>query len=164
MFKQYLKIQDGKLGKGLYSLVRIPADTSIIELTGPILLDRELPTDKDHSEYLQIGVNTFLGPSGDVGDFINHNCDPNCKLHVVGNRAILFSLYVIPAGTELNVDYSATSTDTTDTWQMDCKCGSNKCRKIISGHHYLSPETKEKYINKNMLPLYIMRPELIKKR
>ena len=164
MYKQYLKVQDCKIGKGLFSSVRIPADMPILEITGPVLSDKELDGKDNVENYLQVGPNVFIGPSGDVDDFINHHCDPNCKLYVVGDRAILYSLYVIPAGAELNIDYATTSTDTLGEWQMDCKCGSSKCRKIISGHHYLSDETREKYISKNMLPLYVLRPELIKKR
>jgi len=163
MYKQYLKVQDCKTGKGLFSTVRIPADSSILEITGPVILDKDIDP-KNIDNYLQVGPNTFIGPSGDIDDFINHHCNPNCKLHVVGNRAILFSLYVIPAGAELNIDYSTTSTDTTDEWTMECKCGYNQCRKIISGHHYLPDDLKEKYINNNMLPLYILRPNLYKKR
>jgi hypothetical protein len=159
MFKQYLKVQDAKNGKGLFSSVRIPTDSSILEITGPIVIDPKGNIDN----YLQVGPNSFIGPSGEDDDFLNHSCDPNCKLHVVGNRAILFSLYVIPAGTELTIDYSTTSTDTKEEWQMNCNCGSNKCRKIISGHQFLDDETRARYIGKNMLPLYILRPELMKK-
>jgi SET domain-containing protein len=163
MYKQYLEVRDCKMGKGTFTTVIIPANTPIMEMSGPILLDREIkPEDMDM--HLQIGPNTFLGPSGDVDDYINHSCDPNCKLHVVGNRVIVYSLYVIPKDAELFYDYSVTSTDTADDWKMDCKCGSNKCRKIISGHTSLDPLTKEMYKNKGMLPLYILEPQMIHKR
>jgi hypothetical protein len=75
---------------------------------------------------------------------------------VVGNRAILYSLYQIRAGMELTIDYSVTSTDTLDTWQMNCKCGSGKCRKIISGFQYLPTEVVEDYKKKNILPLFLI--------
>src|SRR5271156_4346544 len=100
MYKQYVKIQESKTGKGLFSSVRIPADAIILEITGPVLADRDIDKKADMETYLQVGPNTFIGPSGDIDDFINHHCDPNCKLHVVGNRAFLYSLYVIPAGAE----------------------------------------------------------------
>ncbi len=160
MYKQYLKVQDCKAGKGLFTTINIPAKSPIIEITGPIAVDKE----SNRDSYIQVGPNTFIGQSGDVDDYINHSCDPNCKLHIVGNRAILYSLYIVPAGNELNIDYSITSTATSDEWQMECKCGSIKCRKIVSGHHYLSEEIKTDYLNKGMLPLYITSPSLIKKR
>lgn len=152
----------GKLGKGLYSTVQIPADQSILEMSGPVLLDHQIAGIID--EHWQIGPNTFIGPSGSVEDAIRHSCDPNSLLYIVGNRAILYSLYFITPGMEITVDYSVSSTDTLDTWQMLCKCGSNKCRAVISGHQYLSAELKEEYDQKGMLPLYIVQPGLIKKR
>jgi len=164
MYKQFLKVQPAKSGgKGTFTTVEIPAKQPIMEIHGPILLDREIVLD-DYSMYLQVGPNTYIGMSGDVDDFFNHSCDPNCYVHVVGNRAILYSLYVIPAGAELTFDYSTTSTDTHETWKMECKCGSFKCRKIISGFQYLSPELQESYKKKNIIPLYISHPTLIHKR
>ena len=79
-------------------------------------------------------------------------------LHIVGKRAFLYSLYVIKANSELTFDYSTSSTDTYDTWKMNCKCCYIKCRKVISGFDYLSDEIKEKYKEKNMIPLFINDP------
>lgn len=164
MYKQFLKVQPAKSGgKGTFTTVEIPAGKPIMEIHGPVILDREIIVD-DYSMYLQVGPNTFIGMSGDVDDFFNHNCDPNCYVHVVGNRAILYSLYVIPAGAELTFDYSTTSTDTHDTWKMECKCGSFKCRKVISGFQYLDPSLQETYKKKNIVPLYITQPTMIHKR
>jgi len=163
MYSQYLEILDCKTGKGTFSTVKIPADTMIMEMLGPVVLDREIPEGKQDL-YLQVGPNTFIGPSGGVDDEINHSCDPNCKMHIVGNRAFLYSLYVIPVNAELTFDYATTSTDTLDTWQMKCKCGSNKCRKVISGHQYLDNPVLDHYKSKNMLPLYILLPNMIQKR
>ncbi len=164
MYKEFLKVQPSKLGgTGTFTTVKIPADVPIMEITGPVRLDSEI-SEQDISEYLQVGPNTFIGLSGDVDDHLNHSCDPNCKLYVVGNRAILFSLYVIPVGAELTFDYSTTSTDTHDTWKMDCKCGSYKCRKVISGYQYLDSQLQSTYKEKGMIPLYLTHPGLIHKR
>lgn len=167
MYKEYLKSQPSKIASightGTFSSVRIPANTPIMEIIGPVVLDRNI-TVTNYDAYLQVGPNTFIGMAGDVGDTISHSCDPNCYVHVVGNRAILFSLYVIPADAELTFDYSTTSTDTKDTWKMDCKCGSFKCRKVISGFQYLDGMTKDIYIKKGMVPLYILEPSMITKR
>jgi hypothetical protein len=163
MHKQHLKVSEGKLGQGVYSTVQIPANHPIIEMSGPILLDREI-TIEDYSDYWQIGPNTYLGLSGGIEDHINHSCDPDTYISIIGNRAILYSLYVIKPGMEITVDYSATSTDFRHDWEMACKCGSNKCRKIISGHHYLDYELKDKYEHLGMLPLYIVEPRMIGKR
>ncbi len=163
MYKQYLEVRPCRTGRGVFTTVKIPAGVSILEVSGPVMLDREVP-DINNPDLLQVGPNTFIGASGDVDDFINHSCDPNCKMHVVGNRAFLYSLYVIPVGAELTFDYSTTSTDTLDTWKMDCNCTSNKCRKVISGHTYLDATLKQEYVKNGMLPLYILEPNLIHKR
>jgi len=163
MYKSYLEIRDHKNGKGVFTKVPIPALSMIMEISGPLLLEREL-SNIDYNNVLQIGPNSFLGLSGDLDDYLNHSCDPNCYLHVVGNRAFLYSLYVIPASGQLTFDYATTSTDTLDKWQMQCKCGSNKCRRVISGFQYLDSPIFEKYKEKEMLPLYILYPNMVQKR
>ena len=165
MYSQYLEVKESRVGKGTFTKVTIPAGKPIAEILGPVLLDREVTTADNIDIYLQVGPNTFIGPSGkNVPEYLNHSCDPNCYVHVVGNRAIIYSLYVIPAGAEITFDYSLTSTDTYDTWKMNCKCGSNKCRKVISGFRYLDPALQDTYKKKQLVPLYISDPTIIQKR
>jgi len=156
MFTQYLKVAKSKFGDGVFTTIEIPAGTPIDEPHGNICTLQELLDPKD-SSVLQIGPNDYLNISGNLR-FLNHSCDPNCYFHIVGNRAILHSLYVIPAGTELTFDYSTSATDTHEMWKMDCTCGSNKCRKIISGYQYLDPPLQEEYKKKGMIPLFITFP------
>jgi hypothetical protein len=165
MYGQYLEVRDSRIGKGTFTKVSIPAGLPIVEIHGPVLLDREVPSTDNIDIYLQVGPNTYIGPSGkNVPEYLNHSCDPNCYVHAVGNRAILYSLYVIPENAELTFDYSITSTDTYDTWKMECRCGSNKCRKLISGFRYLDPITQDLYKKKDLVPLYILEPTMIQKR
>lgn len=165
MYSQHLEVRESKIGKGTFTKVAIPAGSKVAEILGPVLLDREVPSADNFDIYLQVGPNTFIGPSGrNVPEYLNHSCDPNCYVQVVGNRAIIYSLYVIPANAEITFDYSLTSTDTYDTWKMNCKCGSNKCRKVISGFQYLDPALQEAYKQKNIVPLYITQPNMLQKR
>lgn len=158
MYGSDLKVADSKNGKGVFTSVQIPANTPIAEALGPIFVEKDLPDPNDPC-ILQIGPNTYMTASGGIlPEYINHSCDPNCAFYVVGNRAILFSLYVIPAGAELTFDYSTTSTDTLDKWQMQCNCGSNKCRKVISGYQYLDPSLQNFYKQKGAIPLFITFP------
>jgi SET domain-containing protein len=163
MYNQYLEVRSCKTGQGVFTKVEIPANTPIFEVTGNIYAEHELP-DPNHPALLQVGPNVFIGPSGTFDDYINHSCNPNCWMHVAGNRAICFSLYVIPAGAELTFDYSTTATDTHDKWKMECACGHAKCRQVISGFQYLEPELQEEYKNKNLVPLYIKMPSMFQKR
>lgn len=139
-------------GMGVFTTTRIPARVPVIEEKGNFFNKNNLI---EHPANLQIGNDLFLGPSGGIDDFVNHSCDPNCYLHIVGKRAILYSLYVIPANTEITFDYSTSSTDTMDEWCMDCNCGSIKCRKKISGIQYLDPKLVEEYKKKGMIPLFL---------
>lgn len=164
MYKQYLKVKPSKngIGSGVFSTIKIPADVPILEVTGDLHTEESLP-DPNHPAILQIGPNLFFGPSGDVDDYINHSCNPNCMLHIIGNRAILYSLYVIPADTELTFDYSTTSTDSLDKWSMNCLCGSSNCRKVISGFHLLSDNIKQDLKAKGMVPMFITNPIFMRK-
>lgn len=164
MYTQHLEVKPGLSGVGIYTKTEIPAGVPITEFRGSIVDGKALP--EESSIFLQIGPHSFLGPVGTLNgvDFINHSCDPNCTMHIVGNRVILYSLYVIPANTELTFDYSTTSTDTLDTWKMECKCGSYKCRKTISGFQYLDKKLQEEYKNRGMVPLFIAEPRLVQMR
>ncbi len=164
MYTQYLEVKPSKTGLGIFTKTKIPANTPITEFRGNIFDVKQLPADS--SIFLQIGPHSFMGPVGTLSgvDFINHSCDPNTTMHVVGNRVLLYSLYVIPPNTELTFDYSTTSTDTHDTWKMVCKCSSYKCRGIISGFQYLDPKLQEEYKNKGMVPLFISEPRLVQMR
>jgi hypothetical protein len=156
MYKQYLKVVESGSGKGVFTTIEIPANMPITEANGPVHVEKEVPTDPN---ILQIGPETYMAVSGHLlPDYINHSCDPNCRFEIVGNRAILYSLYVIPVNAELTFDYSTTSTETYDTWRMECACGSSKCRKVISGYQYLTPTLQEEYKKKRMIPMFITYP------
>lgn len=163
MNKSYLKTKQTKNSFGLFTEAVIPARTPIIELTGTIWNDDTLPEHQDQELILQIGPGVYLGPSGGLDDYINHSCEPNCYINVVGKRAILYSLYLIESNSELTFDYSLSSTDTYDTWTFNCDCGSFKCRKKISGYQYLSDELKEEYVKKGIVPLFINDPRFMRK-
>jgi SET domain len=156
MFTQYLKVAKSKIGEGLFTTIEIPTDVPIEEPHGKIYTAQEMPDPSD-ANVLQVGPNDYLNISGSLR-YINHSCDPNCRFSVVGNRAVLYSLYVIPANAELTFDYSTTSTDTHETWKMNCICGSHKCRKVISGYQYLDPSLQEEYKKKGAIPLFITFP------
>ena len=145
------------MGEGVFTNVQIPASVPIMEIAGTVYTNKTLPHPNDPN-VLQIGPNTYLAPSGGVDDYLNHSCNPNCLIHVVGNRAILYSMYVIPIHNELTFDYSTSSTDTLETWQMKCQCGSNNCRQIISGFKTLNNELQNKYIKNGMVAIFITKP------
>ena len=151
MYNNYLIKEQSRNGLGVFSTVEIPAMTPIIEFRGDVF-KRESIKHSD-SQITQISHDLFRGPSGDIDDYINHSCSPNCVLYIIANRAIVYSLYVIPVKTELTIDYSIGSTDTLDKWKMNCNCGSANCRKIISGFQYLDESIKKRY--EEWIPLFV---------
>jgi hypothetical protein len=164
MYNQYLKVLPAKAGSGngVFTSIKIPAGVPVLEVTGDVFAEHELP-DPNHPALLQVGPNTFIGPSGDVDDYVNHSCNPNCNLHVVGNRAILYSMYEIAEGSEITFDYSTSATDSLEKWKMDCCCGSYNCRKVISGLQHVPPDVVEELTRKNMIPLFMRVPIFMRK-
>lgn len=157
-FLEERKRKDG-ITTGVFTSVKIESNLPIIQFVGKIFTDKNLPND----DVIQIGPNMFIGSSPNLDEKINHSCDPNCMLHIAGSRVILYSLYMIPADTELTIDYSVSSNDTYDSWKMDCTCGTSKCRKIISGFDYLDDKLKENYKKKGMVPLFIQKNIFMRK-
>lgn len=153
MYDTYLKRAKSKIGKGVLTTANIPAGVPILEFGGDIFTDATLK--HETGQTLQIGNNLHLGPSGKIDDYINHSCSPNCSLHIVGNRAFLYSLYAISADSEITFDYSTSSTDNVGEWKMECRCQSPNCRKIISGFQHLDPKLQEEYRKCGLVPLFM---------
>lgn len=159
MYNEHLKIQPAKKnGNGVFTLIAIPADVPILEIKGDFFSSK----DNIGQDHLQVGIDKFIGPTGGIDDHINHSCNPNCVLHIAGNRAMLYSLHAIRENSEITFDYSVSSTDTHDTWKMECKCGEFNCRKIISGYNYLPPDLRSKYEGVGMTPQFMINKIFIK--
>ena len=128
-------------------------DAPVFEFKGDIINKPDW-SKYNQNDLLQIGKDKYMGLSGDYDDNINHSCNPNCYIHIVGNRAFLYSLYNIRPGTEITYDYSITSTATREDWSFNCHCGFSDCRKIISGYSYLDDATKTHYELIGIVPYY----------
>lgn len=162
MYNQYLKVQPTKTGSGVFTTVDIPANVPIIEITGQIYIYEQLP-DPNDQVVTQVGPNIYIGRSGTIDDHIAHSCNPNSLLHCVGNRAIIYSMYVIKAGNEITFDYSTSSNESLDSWKMHCKCGDPNCRKVISGFQYLEAKLQEEYKEKGVAALFLTHPIFMKR-
>jgi len=157
MYKNYLKVFNRNGKTGVYTSIDIPANYPVMEFTGDFFTKEELK--HDMMEVLQIQEDKYIGPSGGIDDYIAHSCNPNCYIRVIGNRAILHSLYVIKANNEITFDYSTSSTDDPITgWSMRCECGAPNCRKIISGFYSLSPELQQEYKDKKIGAAFLVEP------
>jgi SET domain-containing protein len=99
----------------------------IIEVTGDIFNKNNVP---DHSAVLQIGKDMWIGSSGRQDDYLNSSCSPNCYLHIVGKRAILYSKFVILPNNEITIDYNSLEY-TANNKKIKCTCGYINCRGTI---------------------------------
>jgi SET domain-containing protein len=156
--KQNLIIKPNGRGIGVFSKISIPAGLKIFEFSGDVLTTEQLSTrhPSDVIDFLQIGIDLWRSKSGTFDDYIAHSCNPNCYVKIVGNRAILTTIYNIVPNMELTYDWGTTSTETPSEWQMECKCGYIHCRKVISGISTVPKNIVEEYSKQNLLPAYIL--------
>jgi hypothetical protein len=134
----------------------IPLGAEVLEFGGPLLQGSSLPNpyppEQDH--YLQIGPDLYLGPSGQLDDYINHSCKPNCGVRFKRKRIVLVSLRRIRRDEEILFDYSTTIQD--PTWSMSCACGARSCRKLIGSFRDLPNGIKTRYTKLQIVPRYLL--------
>lgn len=154
----FLVKKSDKGNQGLFTTTHFDANQVILTFKSNTILNTEAAkklTPTQLNSLLQIGKDVYLDLSKDTSYFINHSCNPNSLVKIVSKSAFLISTRAIKPNEELTFDYSLTSTDTPDEWQMKCKCGEWNCRKIISGFNYLSDKDKDKFIKQGIVPKYI---------
>jgi uncharacterized protein len=71
--------------------------------------------------------------------YTNHSCDPNLAIQ---GQIVLVAMRDVAPGEELTIDWA--TTDDGD-YEMQCRCGSARCRGTITGKDWMKPELQEKY-------------------
>jgi SET domain-containing protein len=71
--------------------------------------------------------------------YTNHSCAPNIAIQ---GQIVFVAMRDIAAGEELTHDWA--TTDDGD-YEMQCRCGSPRCRRVITGKDWMKPELQEKY-------------------
>ena len=89
----------------------------------------------------QIGEDDFSFQQGDI-KYINHSCEPTAWWE---NYGTLTARRDIKEGEEVVYDYS--TSDITLTYKMECLCGNETCRGIVTNKDYLNPDFQKKYAN-----------------
>jgi len=138
---------DGK-GWGLKSHTDIKKGDFVVEYAGELIdnteFQRRLKEKQDAGDeafyFLRLDSKRMIdaGPSGSLGRFMNHSCQPNCetqKWTVMGDIRIgLFASTDIPADTELTFNYQlecAPGAANEDKRQQPCQCGAPNCSGFI---------------------------------
>ncbi len=152
-----IEVRKTRNGLGIFAKSDFQSGDRIFEIKGIFISGDE---DEDIDEKIRDNAFRFdkekyLSPAGEVGDFLNHSCDPNSAVVKQTNKLFVVAVKNIQKSEEILIDYS-TIIAQDDSWQMECNCGSKNCRKIIKGFHSLPKNTQKKYLDLNMVPDYIL--------
>ena len=71
--------------------------------------------------------------------YSNHSCDPNIAIQ---GQIVFVAMRDIAPGEELTHDWA--TTDDGD-YELECRCGSPRCRRVVTGKDWMKPELRERY-------------------
>jgi len=133
-------------GRGVVAVVDIAKDEVVAIKAGNIITRSELEqaTREAGDKALQIEDEFYLAPKKadeveDMSVFINHSCDPNVGFR---GQVVYVAMREIKAGEELCHDYSM---ERSDSYQLECRCGSPLCRGKVTGSDWQLPELQQRY-------------------
>jgi len=145
-----LEARVNPLGTGVFALVDIPKDDTLIVWTGRILsAEQALPIMQTHDKHyiLQIGDHFYQVPLCEYrepADWTNHSCEPNAGFGK-NSPICLSAMREIKAGEQIFFDYAMCETDERLWEPMDCLCGTPSCRGKITAHDWKMPHLRAKY-------------------
>ncbi|KAI3972888.1 hypothetical protein MKX01_019546 [Papaver californicum] len=146
--RKYAKFQwvrCGKKGFGLQLQQTVPEGAFLIEYVGEVLdlhsyevRQKEYASrGQKHFYFMTLNGSEVIDAcgKGNLGRFINHSCDPNCRTEkwmVNGEVCVgLFALRDLKKGEEVTFDYNYVRVF--GAAAKRCKCGSSVCRGYIGG-------------------------------
>jgi SET domain-containing protein len=138
--------ESGIHGRGLFAVEPI-GKGEIVCVKGGHIFDREtlrrMP-DWYRAAEIQIADDLFIGPLTEEERegsmiFSNHSCEPN--IGVLG-QIVFVAMRDIAAGEELTHDWATTDND---DYQLDCRCGAETCRRVVTGQDWRRKDLQEKY-------------------
>jgi hypothetical protein len=157
VLREKIVVRENGMGRAVYAEAPIRSGEVVLEFAGPRLSNEQIhaKAETEHDYHLQIGENLYIGPSGQADDFVNHSCSPNCRVAFEGTRVTLRALRNIGPAEEITFDYSTTMDE--DDWEMQCACGHPDCRGTIKDFRKLPVTVRNRYIELNAVPEFILR-------
>jgi hypothetical protein len=151
-----LNLVDSEYGKSVLASGLFSRGQIVLKFSGDVIHKSNLPKIEriEDDRYLQIDRELYLGPSGDLDDYINHSCNPNCGLIFVDGKVFLTAIKKISLGEEITFDYSTTMSE--DDWEMSCLCGSPQCRGRIRDFKHLPKLLQDYYVFLGVVPSYLL--------
>lgn len=120
-------------GNGLFARVDIPAQTLLVEYSGPRLLNAEGVRLAREGNPFIFRVNRRESIDGSVGwnlgRHANHSCSPNAKSANVAGNIWICALRPILKGEEITYNYGYSFRDE----PVSCLCGAIQCTGFIGG-------------------------------
>ncbi len=134
-----IKIKKSNGGRGLFAKKIIKKGEIIFHFDGQI-------GDRAHTDAksLQIDKNKFLESTIKFDNFLNHSCNPNCRID--WQTLNLIALKDIQKNKELSFNYNTSEYNLFEgkNSTFECNCGSKNCIGKIKGFRYLSQDQKKK--------------------
>jgi uncharacterized protein len=133
-------------GTGLFAVASITKGEVVCVKGGYIFNRQTLESMPDWygAAEIQMADDLFIGPlieeerTGSM-IFSNHSCEPNLG---VQGQVVFVAMRDIAAGEELTHDWATTDDD---DYEMECRCGAARCRKVITGQDWRRRDLQEKY-------------------
>lgn len=135
----YVREKPG-MGLGIFAVRDIERDEIIAEFRGPRITIEDvegIPREVwDH--LFNVGLCDYI-IAREPAVRTNHSCNPNAG---IVKDVFLAAMRDIKKDEEVTFDYSMI---TADNWQLDCRCGSPQCRKIVGNYADLPDDIRKKY-------------------
>ena len=143
--------------KGIFVKKDFLAGELLFKINGKLIsCDEEDELDEEtRSNTYRYDEEKYLSPKDEIGDFLNHSCEPNSGVIKKKDSLFLITILNIENGDELVMDYS-TILAPDDIWEMKCNCGAKACRGIIKKFNTIPKKTRERYIRLGIVPNYIL--------
>ncbi len=131
-------------GKGIFAKEDIKKDEVVFIKGGHILKRDELFSSGVINSYFPLNDEFLLGATNKEEEesiklYENHSCNPNCGLH---GDIVFIAMRDIKKDDELTVDYAFIDNE---DYSFKCTCGSDNCRKIVTGYDWKIKELQDKY-------------------
>lgn len=149
-----LRVGKTKYGKGVFAKENIKKGETVAIFGGYIIHI----TNAEQFNNMPIVVQEFSHDIADgfllssiknseltTADYFNHSCSPNAGFK---GQIVLVAVRNIKKGKEITFDYAMCTINNQKMkwyWEVECLCGSKKCRKIITGDDWKIKELQKRY-------------------
>lgn len=144
-----LEVRDSDIhGKGVFTKEKLTKGEVVIIWGGKVVTAEEF-SEGNGQKHTNVGIgeNLFLvTPNKEeksVDDYMNHNCNANLWLD---DEVTLSAKREIDANEELFIDYVIELTDENYIMKTECCCGSENCRKSITGKDWKDKQIQDLYL------------------